>query len=50
MRSDSPSPSWYEPPDLEDVEHDDVAESDEVLAIGAGTVSWYVLIDDDDDA
>jgi hypothetical protein len=39
-RSDSPPPSWYEPPDLiEDDDPEDVA-ADEPLTVIAGLVWW----------
>ena len=40
MRSDSPPPSWYEPPDLIEDDEDEVPAEPEPLVISAGIVVW----------
>lgn len=45
MRSDGPPPSWYEPPDLDDDDHEpDVPEP---LVISDDIVAWTRAHDDD---
>jgi hypothetical protein len=45
----SPPPSWYEPPDLIEVEDEPAPEPAEVLHVAAGAVSWTRPDDDTDD-
>jgi len=52
MRSDSPPPSWYEPPSwtsFEDWEPDEVAPPADDLLIVAGACSWYSTLAHADD-
>lgn len=39
MRSDSPGPSWYEPPDLDDDDEPEPAEP-EPFVVSHGVVIW----------
>lgn len=43
----SPSPSWYEPADVIDVDSDPEPDPAESLVIVAGVV-WWTLAEDDD--
>jgi hypothetical protein len=44
-RSDSPPPSWYEPPD----EPEDADPADDDLSVHAGVCSWFALLAHDVD-
>ena len=47
MRTDTPSPSWYEPLDDDDVEIVEHVGDPEPLVIRAGWVTWRSVTDDD---
>jgi len=49
MRSDSPSPSWYEPPLPELGDDDDVAAAHPELCIPRDGVFWWTAAETDDD-